>query len=67
MSEPRVEVSIGYTRNLGNFESLRMDVGVSFDKKPDENIDQAFERAYAKIEEKLVQFVLRAEGELGGQ
>lgn len=65
MSEPTVKLSLGYTKNMGNFESLRMDVGVEFEKRPDETLDHAFERAYAKLEEKLVEFFTKAVTELG--
>lgn len=65
MSEPVVKMSLGYTKNMGNFESLRMDVGVEFEKRPTENLDQAFERAYDKLEQELIRFFTRAVNELG--
>ena len=42
----KVKVSLGYTLNLGNFESLRIDVGVEDRVIGDENLDHAMDRTY---------------------
>jgi hypothetical protein len=45
-----VRVNIGTTLNLGNFESLRIEVGISDDVRPGETFDAALNRVYDKVE-----------------
>lgn len=45
--------SIGYTHNLGNFQSLRLDVGVKDFKRSGETVQQASERVYRFAESEL--------------
>lgn len=58
----RVSVTVGYTRNMGNFESLRIDVGLEADGYGDPS------RTYAKVkswcEAKLVEAMDEVEAEL---
>ena len=63
----KVKVSLGYTLNLGNFESLRIDVGVEDRVIGDENIDHAMERTYKYVEELLTIKVSEAKAELNGE
>ena len=51
--ETKVTVGLGYTLNLGNFQSLRIDLSVSDSKRDGENTNDAFERVYAFVEQKL--------------
>lgn len=60
----RVKVSLGYTRNMGNFESLRVDIGVEDDLRNGENIATGFDRVYGFVEKKLVEKVQETEEEL---
>jgi hypothetical protein len=55
--ETKVTVGLGYTLNLGNFQSLRIDLSVSDSKREGENITDAFERVYAFVEAKLAEKV----------
>lgn len=64
MEETKVKVTLGYTANLGNFESLRLDLGVVDSKRDGETTDQAFERVYKFVEEKLTEKVAEAKVEL---
>lgn len=57
---PEVTLSLGWTRNLGNFESLRVDVGLSLPVKHGETVDATFEKVYVKLEQKLIEYVNRA-------
>jgi methyl coenzyme M reductase subunit D len=50
----KINVTLGYTINIGNFQSLRIDLGVVDSRREGENIDQAFERVYGFVEEKLI-------------
>lgn len=55
--ETKVTVGLGYTLNLGNFQSLRIDLSVSDNKREGENTTDAFERVYAFVEAKLAEKV----------
>jgi hypothetical protein len=65
--DTKVRVALGYTLNLGNFQSLRIDVEVSDSKRDGENTDQAFERVYAFVEDKLAAKVKEASQEIEGK
>jgi hypothetical protein len=62
--ETKVSVTLGYTLNLGNFQSLRLDLGVSENRKNGETIDQAFERVYKFVEDKLTAKINEAKSEI---
>jgi hypothetical protein len=64
MEDTKVSVTLGYTLNLGNFQSLRLDLGVVDSKRDGENTDQAFERVYKFVEEKLTTKINEAKAEL---
>ena len=59
----KVSVTLGYTLNLGNFQSLRLDLGVIDSKRDGENTEQAFDRVYKFVEDKLTEKVKEAEAE----
>jgi hypothetical protein len=60
----KVSVTLGYTLNLGNFQSLRLDLGVVDSKRDGENVDQAFERVYKFVEDKLTSKINEAKAEI---
>jgi hypothetical protein len=60
----KVTVTLGYTLNLGNFESLRVDLGVIDSRRNEETVDEAFERVYEFVENKLSEKVREAKGEI---
>jgi hypothetical protein len=60
----KVNVTLGYTLNLGNFESLRVDLGIVDARRDGETIEQAFERVYSFVEDKLTEKVREAKGEI---
>ena len=57
----KVSVTLGYTLNLGNFQSLRLDLGVVDSRRDGENVDQAFERVYKFVEDKLTDKIREAQ------
>jgi hypothetical protein len=59
----KVTIGLGYTLNLGNFQSLRIDISVADNKRDGENTDQAFERVYKFVEEKLTEKVRESQEE----
>jgi hypothetical protein len=62
--ETKIKVMLGYTLNLGNFQSLRIDVGVDDSRRDGENINEAFERVYAFVENKLAEKVIESREDL---
>jgi hypothetical protein len=60
----KVTVALGYTLNLGNFQSLRIDLGVEDSRRDGENINEAFERVYSFVEAKLGEKVKEASAEI---
>jgi hypothetical protein len=60
----RVKVGLGYTLNLGNFQSLRIDLEISDSKREGENTSDTFDRVYAFVEERLADKVKEASQEL---
>ena len=62
--ETKVSVTLGYTLNLGNFQSLRLDLGVVENRKNGETVDQAFERVYKFVEDKLTEKINEAKSEI---
>jgi len=59
----KVNVTLGYTLNLGNFQSLRLDLGVVDNARNGETVDQAFERVYKFVEDKLTSKIKEAQEE----
>jgi hypothetical protein len=53
----KVTVGLGYTLNLGNFQSLRIDISIADNKREGENTNDAFERVYKFVEDKLAEKV----------
>lgn len=60
----KVNVALGYTLNLGNFQSLRIDLGVVDSKRDGETVEDAFNRVYSFVENKLINKVNEAKEEV---
>ena len=65
-NDTKVTVSLGYTLNVGNFQSLRIDLGIEDSRREGENINDAFERVYSFVENKLTEKVKEASAEIQG-
>ena len=59
-----VKVELQFTRNLGNYESLRVAIGVEDFVREGESVDSATDRVYNFVEEKIIQKVSDIEKEL---
>ena len=57
MSDTKVKVELSFTRNLGNYESIRIGLGVEDAVRSGENVESATERVYKFVEENVF-FVL---------
>ena len=62
--QTKVNVTLGYTLNLGNFQSLRIDLGVIDSRRDGENIEDAFNRVYSFVEDKLITKINEAKEEV---
>ena len=60
----KVSVTLGYTLNLGNFQSLRIDIGVVDNRREGETINDAAERVYEFVEAKVAEKVAEATAEI---
>ena len=60
----RVKVDLSFTRNLGNYESIKIGVGIEDDVRQGETVDSATERVYTFVENKLIQKTQEVEEEL---
>jgi hypothetical protein len=60
----RVKVDLSFTRNLGNYESIKIGVGVEDDVRQGETVETATERVYGFVEAKLVEKTREVEEEL---
>ncbi|ASR75479.1 hypothetical protein SEA_MILDRED21_72 [Streptomyces phage Mildred21] len=61
-----VSAEIGYTKNLGNFQSVKVSVGLQDYVRNGETFDEAYARIFKKIEDKLAEKVAEAVEALGG-
>lgn len=62
--ETKVKVDLSFTRNLGNYESIKIGIGVEDWVREGETADTATERVYRFVEEKLIQKTQEVEQEL---
>jgi hypothetical protein len=60
----KVKVDLSFTRNLGNYESIKIGIGVEDDIRSGENVETATERVYKFVEDKLIQKTQEIEEEL---
>lgn len=65
-SPTKVKVDLNFTRNLGNYESIKIGLGVEDMVRSGENVDTAMERVYTYVENKLIEKVDEMEKELKG-
>lgn len=64
MSETRVKVDLSFTRNLGNYESIKIGIGIEDHVRDGETVDTATDRVYKFVEDKLVEKTREVEEEL---
>ena len=59
-----VKIDLSFTRNLGNFESIKIGVGVEDSVRDGETVNDATERVYKFVEDKLALKINEAKAEL---
>ena len=62
--DTKVKVDLSFTRNLGNYESIKIGVGVEDFVRSGETVDAATERVYQFVENKLIEKTREVEEEL---
>lgn len=62
--QTNVRVELQFTRNLGNYESLKVSIGIEDFQRAGEHIDDATNRVYDFVEKKLMEKVNEIEDEL---
>ena len=62
--QTKINVTLGYTLNLGNFQSLRIDLGIEDSRRDGETINEAFDRVYDFVETKLTEKVNESKDEI---
>ena len=60
----KVKVDLSFTRNLGNYESIKIGIGIEDDVRQGETVDAATKRVYAFVENKLIEKTQEVEEEL---
>jgi hypothetical protein len=64
MIPTRVKVGLKFVRNLGNYESLHLEVGVDDYVRSGESVSDAMDRVYSFVEEQLVERMQEVEADL---
>lgn len=65
MEPSKVQWSLGYTLNTGNFQNIRLDCQIQDQVRDGETAKQASDRIYALVEQQLVEKLNEAREELG--
>jgi hypothetical protein len=60
----KVKVDLSFTRNLGNYESIKIGIGIEDDVRQGETVDTATDRVYKFVEDKLIEKTTEVEQEL---
>ena len=58
-------MGLKFVRNLGNYESVHVDIGVEDYVRQNESVDSAVDRVYTFVEGKLAEKVREIEADLG--
>lgn len=61
MEVREISVSMMYTKNLGNYESLKIDAGVTMAIAPSDNVEEAYSKAW-ELARKQVRAQIPARG-----
>lgn len=67
MDQTKIKVELNFTRNLGNFESVKVGLGVEDWVREGENTTTATDRVYKFVETQLIEKVNQIESEIKGR
>jgi len=63
-NQTSIRIDLQFTRNLGNYENIKIGIAVEDFKRPGESTDEATDRVYDFVEKKLIEKVNQIEEEL---
>jgi len=63
MKNRRIEVNIGKTVNFGDFESIKISIGLSEDIQDKDNLDESFDKICEEVGHKLADYCEQLEKE----
>ena len=66
-NQTSVRIDLQYTRNLGNYESVKVSIGVEDFVRDGETPSSATDRVYKFVESKLLEKTAEIESELKGK
>jgi len=64
MEATRIKWNLGYTMNLGNFQSMRLDCEISDSAREFESVFELSDRVYKATESELVRKIKEAKAEV---
>lgn len=68
MDQTKVRVELSFTANLGNYQSLKVSIGIEdWKRETDESVDASVERVYNYVETKLVEKLEQTRNEISSQ
>jgi len=67
MDQTKIKVELHFTRNLGNFESVKVGLGIEDWVREGENTTTATDRVYKFVENQLIEKVNQIESEIKGK
>jgi hypothetical protein len=67
MDQTKIKVELNFTRNLGNFESVKVGLGIEDWVREGENTTTATDRVYKFVELQLIEKVNQIESEIKGR
>ena len=62
-----IRVDLQFTRNLGNYENIKVGIAIEDFKRQGETTDEATDRVYEFVENKLIEKMNEIEEELKGK
>ena len=65
-NQTSVRVELQFTKNLGNYESLKVSIGIEDFKRQGESTDEATERVYKFVEDKVIEKMNEIAQEMNG-
>ena len=66
-NQTSIRVDLQFTRNLGNYENIKIGIAIEDFKRTGESTDDATDRIYKFVETKLIEKVNEVESELKGK
>lgn len=57
-----IQVGFTYTKNLGNFENVKVDANVRIAVEPDEDVEEVYSKAYESMRKQIKKGLATAQG-----